>query len=127
MENEISIFVARIVALIYIPIGIAMITGQFKGKEIFSSFQKSIGLTLLMAIFGLILGTFLVHYHNIWVKDWPVLITILGWVAVIECVALIAFPKTILSIGSKISKNEKYWSIFALALGLLFGYFGFII
>lgn len=123
---EISIFMARIIALIYIPIGIAMLTGQIKGKEMIASYEKSPLLALWVGIFAVIAGTFLVSYHNIWVKGWPVVITILGWVAVIEGVLFIAFPKPMLKAGKKISKNEKVWSVFALAFGLLLGYFGFV-
>ena len=103
-----------------------MLTGQLKSKEMISSFQKSTGLTLLIAIFGLVFSIFLVHYHNFWVKDWPVLITLLGWVALIECIALIAFPKTMLSLGSKMTKNERIWGFAALAIGILFAYYGFL-
>jgi len=126
MENEISIFMARIIALIYIPLGIGMITGQIKAKEMIVSYEKSAAFTLFVGIFAVIAGTFLVQYHNIWVKDWPVLVTLLGWVAVIEGVLFIAFPKKLLSITKRISKNEKVWSIFALIFGLVFGYFGFV-
>ncbi len=126
METELSIFVARVVALIYIPLSIAMITGQINSKEMIASYKKSAGFTLWVGIFAVIAGTFLVHYHNIWVKDWPVLVTLLGWIAVVEGVIFIAFPKTMLSLSERMSKNEKAWSFFALAFGLLFGYFGFI-
>ena len=123
---EISIFMAKIIALIYIPLGIAMLTGQLKAKEMFANYEKSPVLTLFVGIFAVIAGTFLVTYHNIWVKNWPVLVTLLGWIGVIEGVLFIAFPKPMLKAGKKISTNEKAWSLFALALGLLFGYFGFI-
>lgn len=126
MENEISLFVAKIVTLIYIPLGIAMISGQLKAKEMFASYEKSPVLTLFVGIFAVIAGTFIVSYHNIWVKSWPILITLLGWIGVIEGVLFIAFPKPMLKAGKKISKNEKAWGFFALVLGLLFGYFGFL-
>ncbi len=127
MENEITIFMAKIIALIYIPLGIAMITGQIKSKEMIASYEKSSAFTLWVGIFAIIAGTFIIQYHNIWVKGWPVLVTALGWIAVIEGVCFIAFPKPLLKLAKKISSNEKSWGIFAVALGLLFGYFGFII
>ena len=127
MENEITIFMAKLIALIYIPIGIAMLTGQIKAKDMFSSYEKSSAFTLFMGIFAVATGLVLITYHNIWVKDWPVLITLLGWIAVVEGVLFIAFPKPMLKMGKKISANEKAWGIFAIVFGLVFGYFGFII
>ncbi len=126
MENEISIFMARVVALIYIPLSIGMMTGQLNSKEMIESYKKSAGFTLWVGIFAVIAGTSLVSYHNIWVKGWPVLVTLLGWIAVVEGVIFIAFPKTMLSLANRMAKNERIWSLFALAFGLVFGYFGFL-
>lgn len=126
MENEISIFMAKIMALIYIPLGIALIIGQLKAKEMFADYEKSPVSTLFVGIFAVIAGTFLITYHNIWVKEWFVVITLLGWVSVIEGVLFIAFPKPMLKAGKKFSTNEKVWGLFALILGLLLGYFGFL-
>lgn len=125
MENEISLFMAKIIALIYIPIGIAMLIGQIKAKEMFASYEKSPLLALFVGIFAVIAGTFIISYHNVWVKSWEVLITILGWIAVIEGVLFIAFPKPMLKAAKRISKNEKLWGFIALAIGLIFLYFGF--
>ena len=126
METELTIFMAKIIALIYVPVGIAIMTGQIKAKEMLADYEKSSVLTLFVGIFAVIAGTFLVTYHNIWVKGWLVIITILGWVAVIEGVLFIAFPKPMIKAGKKISRNEKVWGVFALIVGLIFGYFGFV-
>ena len=62
----------------------------------------------------------------IWAKDWTVLITIIGWVSLLKGIILIAFPQSISSFKG-IYKNTRLWGIFMIAIGLLFGYFGFII
>ncbi len=126
METELSILMARIVALIYIPIGIGLLTGQIKAKAMIKSYKDSAAFTLFVGIFAVIAGLLLVHYHNLWVKDWQVLITLIGWIAVIEGVLFIAFPKTLLSYSERMSKNMTFWNWFALGFGLLFGYFGFL-
>jgi hypothetical protein len=127
METEITFFVARVVALIYIPLGIGMVTGQISAKELFSSYEKSAALTLWIGIFAVLAGTFVVSYHNIWVKGWPVLVTLLGWIGLVEGVTFIAFPKRMLKAGKMVAKNEKAWGAFALLAGLVFGYFGFLV
>ena len=123
---EISIFVAKIIALIYIPLGIAMLVGQIKAKELIASFEKSPAMQMTTGYLGVIMGIFLITYHNVWVLDWPVLITVLGWVAIVECVLILALPKTIFAWANGISTKEKLWGSFALIFGLIFAYFGFI-
>ncbi len=122
---ELSIFVAKIIALIYLPLGVSMVSGQLKGKELVASFEKSPGLSLTTGYFGVIIGVILITYHNIWIWGWPVLITIIGWIAVIECVALLALPKTMFSMAKVMSTNEKLWGFITIILGFLFRYFGF--
>lgn len=126
MENELTLFVARAVALVYLPMGVGLMTGQISGKAMVKSYKDSPGLALWIGIFAVLAGTFLVQYHNIWVKGWPILVTLLGWVAVIEGVAFIAFPKALLPLSEKMSKNDKTWGFIGLLLGLLFGYLGFL-
>ena len=123
---ELSIMVAKIIALIYLPLGIAMLAGQLKAKELATSFGESSAVSLVMGYLGVIAGVSLITYHNIWVMDWPVLITAIGWIAVIDSVLLLALPKTMFARTKGISKNEKLWGFISIILGLIFGYFGFI-
>lgn len=47
--------------------------------------------TLLLALF-LLVGLVVVSTHNIWVLDWPVVITVFGWGMVVEWVLLLVAP-----------------------------------
>ena len=122
---ELSILVAKIIALYYLAVGVGMLSGNINYKKLIDDFQKSQGLTLVTGFFLLVIGVLLVDAHNIWVKDWTVLITIIAWAMLIKGVLLIAAPQTLLSFNNKF-KNLQNWSIVVIALGLLFGYFGFV-
>ncbi len=85
-------------------------------------------LTCLMGFTTVIIVFLMVNYHNTWVKDWTVLITIMGWRALIKGVLMIAFPKFIQRFSERICKGRvlKTFPYVAISLGLLFGYFGFV-
>lgn len=123
---ELSIFVAKILALIYLAVGLGSFSGQISFKKVMSSFENSEGLTLIVGYFAVLVGMLLVEYHNIWVKDWTVLVTIVGWAALIKGVMYIAFPRQMFTMAKGMVKNEQSWSVLIFAIGLLFGYFGFI-
>jgi len=89
-------------------------------------FEKSQGLTLVTGFFLLVIGAVLVQYHNIWVKDWTVLITIIAWAVLIKGVLLVAVPRSFLSFSRQFVFNQKNSGIVVIGLGLLFGYFGFV-
>ena len=122
---EISILVARIIAVIYISSGIAVLIGQLNFDNIASDFNKSAALTFVAGMVGIIIGMVLVKYHNNWVKNWTVLITIISWVFLIGGLIVVTLPKS-LSYLSKCYKHSRVWGILMICFGLLFGYFGFL-
>lgn len=81
-----------------------------------------------MGFTAVILGILIVNYHNIWVKDWTVLVTILGWLALMKGVLIIAFPSFVQSYSKLIfeGKGLQFFPYIAALVGLMFGYFGFV-
>ena len=122
---ELPVLVARMLALVYISAGIAALSGNIDFRKIVEDYSSSQGLTFISGFMALIFGVLLVHYHNIWVKDWIVIITIIGWMSLFKGIMLIAFPQSI-SYFKNWYKNTRVWGIFMIVLGLVFGYFGFI-
>jgi uncharacterized membrane protein len=117
--------VARILALIYLSAGIAVFCGRITFAKIIEDFKNSQGLTYISGFMTLVLGVILVTYHNIWVKNWTVLITIVAWISLFKGIMLIIFPQSISSFKN-IYKNNRLWGIVMVALGILFSYFGFL-
>lgn len=123
---DLSILVARIAAVAYLAMGISMFSGDVDFKKMFKSFEGSPGLTLIAGLFSLIIGMLLIEFHNIWVKNWTVLITIIGWGATFKGVMYLAFPKWMFSFSSVLVKNSRKWSVLVIIIGLVMGYFGFL-
>ena len=74
----------------------------------------------------LVMGALLVQYHNIWVKDWTVLITILAWAILIKGFLLIAYPQVLLSFKGLYKNIKSSWGFVFVAIGLVLGYFVFL-
>lgn len=123
---DLSILVARIAAISYLAISVALLIGELKGAQLIESFEKSRGLTLITGFLSLILGAILIQYHNVWVANWRVLVTIIAWASFVKGVLYIAFPAAMFKLTKRMMINENIWGLFALALGLLFAYFGFV-
>lgn len=125
---ELSILVAKIFTLFILAWGVGVATGKLNMKKALDSFEESQGLMFATGFFSLILGALLVQYHNIWVKDWTVLITILAWATLIKGVLMIAYPQVLfLSFGKGLLKNMKpAWGLLPIIAGLVLGYFLFV-
>lgn len=123
---ELSIFIARTLGVIYLTVGI----GLFLFREIYVlAFRKILenpGYALLGGFMAIVGGMALVTYHNLWVNDWRVVITIIGWIALIKGVILLLVPgyldifKGILQV-----RKGKGLTIAIVLFGLIFTYLGF--
>lgn len=122
---ELSILIARILALTYISAGIGAVSGKMDFEKMVEDFERSPALIYVTGFFTLVIGMLMVTYHNIWVKNWTVLVTIIGWMSLLKGIMLIAFPGYI-SLFKGWYKNTKKWGIIMIAFGILFGYFGFV-
>lgn len=123
---ELSIFAARILAVIYISIGISIVSGGLNLAKLIEDFSKSTALSFMTGFMVVIVAGILLQYHHDWPTDWTILVTIIGWVALIKGLFLLTFPKSILYFKGMV-KNGQPWGFALILIGLLFGYFGFII
>ena len=48
-----------------------------------------------LVILTLVLGLAVVAGHNVWVADWPVAITLFGWILVVKSTLFLLFPQSI--------------------------------
>ena len=120
---ELSVVIARILALTYLGAGIAALTGRIKFAQMVEEFERSSALTYVTGFFTLVCGVLLVSYHSIWDGSWRVLISIVGWLSLLKGFLLISFPQYI-GYFRGWYKDTKGWAVLMIALGLVFGYFG---
>jgi len=90
------------------------------------SLQEIIELTknksavIVFGYLSLILGLFSLIFHNLWVKDWRVIITIFGWIALIKGIIGIGFTELTQKWTEKIGTNAMVMKIL-LIIGILLG------
>ena len=125
---ELSILIAKIASVVYLSAAVGAVFSGDHYRRVLDDLFKNAALTYFMGFTVVILGFLIVDYHNIWVKDWTVLITIIGWLALIKGVLIIAFPRFVQSYSKPIfaGKGLQFFPYVAAVLGLLFGYFGFV-
>ena len=50
-------------------------------------------------------GLAIVNKHNIWIADWPIIITLFGWAMIIGSGARVVLPSAVSTIGSAMIGN----------------------
>lgn len=110
------IFFARLWGVYFIVFGsLAIITKQL-GRTIEMTDDKAFVISTGYTSF--LMGLVTVLLHNIWVWNWTVIVTILGWSTMIKGITKIGFPEQIKKQAQRFKKKQLISSIFLLFLGL---------
>jgi hypothetical protein len=94
-----SIPFAKLIGPILLVAALAMLANPKDLLEIAREFLKSRALIYVTGVLAMLGGLAIVKNHNVWVANWPVIITLLGWALVIGGAFRIALPSAVQSIG----------------------------
>ncbi len=118
----------QIVGIMYLTVGLGILINPDFYKKMITSFMQSPPVIYLGGLTALLIGYLLVTFHNVWVKDWAVIITIVGWLAIIKGLMLIVLPKVMVRISNafvNVTNIMKIWPIIIIILGALCCWLGF--
>ncbi|HXY30500.1 MAG TPA: hypothetical protein VEI06_07300 [Gemmatimonadaceae bacterium] len=124
-----SIFIARLLVPMYVVVGMALLTKPQSFHAILSEFIGSVTLLYLAGFIGLLAGTALLVAHNVWVTDWRLMVTLIGWIILVRALITIFKPEWIVAVGRAILARPE---IFAgagatnLVIGAVLCYFGYV-
>jgi len=68
-------------------------------------FSRDPALIFLSGILLLVAGIAIVRAHNIWAGGWPVLVTVLGWLAVLGGLLRMLFPTRFAAIAAGVGQS----------------------
>lgn len=120
-----SVIVAKIFALYFMGIGIAILANPSAFRESYKDMLKNRGVLLLGGVIAILFGAFVVSIHNIWYKDWRVLLTIFGWWSLIKGILLIGYPQFVEYFKPLFTKDDQFYRGLGgvlLLVGILFAY-----
>ncbi|MBF0187444.1 MAG: hypothetical protein HQL50_05920 [Magnetococcales bacterium] len=119
---QISQFVAQIVGPLYLVVAAGIVLNTKHYRKMMNAFLNNPALIYLGGILALVVGLVLVNHHNTWISDWPVIITILGWLALLKGVVLLIRPEPLLRYSSRWLSEDRPLRVIAMGAAL-FGLF----
>ena len=125
---EISIFIIRIMAFIYLALGVGALTNTKWYRELFDEIKKSKQFIFVGGMLALVAGFSIVSAHNIWSSDWTVIVTIIGWISFLKGLSLLALPTFGMGFAEKVLKIKNIIQTvgtFSLIFGIILGYIGY--
>ena len=115
MMMEISIFFARLWGSYFVIFGLLFIITRQLGKTIEMTDDKAF--VISTGYITLIMGLVTIILHNIWVADWRIVITILGWFTLIKGIMKIGFPEHIHKQAQRFKKKQALSTVILMFLG----------
>ncbi len=112
---EISIFFARFLGSFFLIFGLLFLGAKYLGRVIEMTEDKAF--VISTGYITLLLGLVTVILHNVWVADWRIAITILGWSTLIKGVMKIGFPEYIHKQAQLFKSHQTIEAILLLILG----------
>ena len=94
-----SLLIAKLIGPVLLVAAIAMLTDAKDLQEMGRQFLKDRALIYVTGVLAMFGGLAIVNSHNVWIVDWPVIITLFGWAMTIGGAIRMALPSAVRSIG----------------------------
>lgn len=119
-----TLYLAQAIGLYLILVGLSGLVRPESWRMMMEDFSKSAALTMMTGIFVFVLGVTLIYVHCILTDLLATVVTVVGWIALLEGALFIVVPHLLIRIGIWAVRFTRIWAIFAIILGLLLGYAG---
>ena len=119
-------FLAELWGICIVVVSFALLVRESHLKKLYASIESEQGL-FLWGVISLVIGVSMVLTYNVWVWQWQLIITILGWISLIKGLALLLMPESVKKYTKKMETSQyvPYALVIAVIIGLVITYFGF--
>jgi hypothetical protein len=115
---DISIFFARFYGSLFVILGLQSVFANLLGRTI--KMTEDHAVTVSTGYITFLLGLVTVIMHNVWVSDWRVAITVLGWITLLKGAIKIGFPDQVNKKAKMFKDQQKFWGGIIFFLGTWF-------
>jgi hypothetical protein len=123
-----SVFLARLIGPVAMAVGIGLFVNATGFRTMADELVRSRPLVFLSGLLSMTAGMAIALTHNQWVANWPVIITLIGWIGAISGAFRIICPGKIEGIGRKALQHKYGLTIGGaiwLAVGAILMFFGY--
>ena len=117
--------IAALMGPLLAAMGVAMLINRSLFPTIVGEVAHNYALIFLSGILTLLAGLAIVRVHNVWTGGWPILVTVLGWLAIVSGLVRIWLPQGAAPIAEAFAGNSAsilIGGLVVLALGAFLSY-----
>lgn len=117
--SVLTLRLAEVIGLYMIVVGIGGLTAPQRWRAMVEDLERSPGLVMALGFAVFAVGAALVLIHSIWRDPLSVIVTLIGYIALIEGALLLAVPGPLIRIGHWSLNFTRAWAILSIVLGVL--------
>ncbi len=124
-----SYFLAKLIGPVLALVGISMLIDPAEYFSMAKDFMQQPALLYLAAVLGVLGGLAIVLTHNVWAFDWRVILTLLGWISIVDSASWMLLPKQVAAFWTPILEMGGFVpgaAVIVLLLAAVLGYFGYV-
>ncbi len=110
---ETSIYLAKLMGPIYLLVGVGILLNQDHFRAVIKEVSDSPALFYLTGIIAIIIGGLIVILNNVW-SGWPVVITLVGWLAIAKGAVRLIAPDRAKAMVARMTASENAMTAIAL-------------
>jgi len=96
---EMTIWISRFLGPVILVLAMPIIFSPIFLQETTKRFLADSPLVLISGMFAMTAGLSIVNTHNVWVLNWPLIVTLFGWALVLGGASRIVAPRVVDQVG----------------------------
>ena len=121
-----TVLLAKFLGVFFVVLGLSFLFNRDHASGVAGDLVKHPALQVIAGVLPLLVGSFVVAAHNVWVPNEAVIVTLVGWLLLLAGVFRLWFVSAWVSMVEKASDHGPVVGGFvALILGALLSYLGF--
>ena len=108
-----SQFLAGLIGPTMLIVALTMLFNRRTFNEVTRELLERKSLIFMAGILSLVAGLAIVNTHNVWTFNWPLIITIVGWLAVAGGIMRISMPDRLQDVARVMVDNAQAMTVLA--------------
>jgi hypothetical protein len=114
-----TLHLAVLIGVYELAAGIAGLTGRINWAAMLDEFERSPALMFMTGFAAFVVGAAINLGHHHWTDLPAIIVSLIGWIAIVEGVMIMVCPKPLLAFSRRLVGNQKLISLLAVAFGLI--------
>lgn len=117
--SVLTLRLAEVIGLYMVVMGVGGLAAPHRWRAMMGDLERSPGLVMALGFPAFAIGAALVLIHDIWTDPLAIVVTLIGYVALVKGALLLAVPGPLFKLGRWSLNFTRAWAIISILLGIL--------